>query len=168
MADARWVAVAGRQPGCPRAQLAELALESPQLSNFALDFRLALLDQIGHHPARRLARVAHAEHLAHLGEGQADGLGGANEGKTLGGLHAVFPVSRLRSCRLGQEAELLVIPQGAGRDTALACKFSDEHVRDDRRLTFKCARSSRLPTKRTQEVERMIGFEQTTRVRPAP
>lgn len=36
---------------------------------------MAVLGQLGDDAAWRLARVAHAEHLTHLGQGQADRLG---------------------------------------------------------------------------------------------
>lgn len=107
---------------------------------------MAVVDQVGDDAAGRLARVAHAQDLTHLGQGQADCLGRPNERQAVNSVLAVRPISRLSAAWLGQQSELLVVAQRCGRHPALAGQFTDSHPRTIPELTFEHTRRSTLPT----------------------
>src|SRR5918992_5241378 len=79
VADARWIAVARVELSGAGAQRGQLAFQPAQLCDFGLDLGVAVLDEVGDHTAGRLTRIAHAKHLAHLGQSQADGPRGPAE-----------------------------------------------------------------------------------------
>jgi len=67
----------------PVTQLGQLPLEGPELADPGADLSVSPVDELGDDAARGLAGIADVEHLAHLGEGQPDCLGRADEGEAV-------------------------------------------------------------------------------------
>jgi hypothetical protein len=88
------------QLGRTGAERRQLSFQPAQIRDLGLDLGVAVVDEVGRDAARRLARVAHAEHLTHLGQGQADRLGGPDEGQAVEGVLVVDPIARFRAARL--------------------------------------------------------------------
>ena len=65
---------------CPRPQQeCQVMLELLELADARLDLRSTALDQLANVSARRCPAIANPDHLADFRDGQADGLGRANE-----------------------------------------------------------------------------------------
>ncbi len=136
MAYARWIAVARVQLGRSGLQRRELPFQPAQIGDLGIDLGVAVVDQVGNYAARRLTRVAHAEHLTHLGQCQADRLGGTNERQTVNGVVAIHPIARFGTAWLAHKPELFVVAQRGGGNPAVARQFTDSHDLTIRHLTF--------------------------------
>ena len=62
--------------------------------------------------AGSLASVPEGQGLPDLAQGEADGLGGADEAETGGGIFAVLPVPALPSGWVGHQSDPLVVADG--------------------------------------------------------
>src|SRR6266852_397300 len=85
------------------------------------------VDELGDDPAGRLAGVAHAEHLAYLGQGQPDRLRRPDEGDPIDGVVGIRPIARRGPARRGQEPELLVVANRGGGEARPTGEYSDAH-----------------------------------------
>src|SRR6266511_703043 len=129
VADARGIAITRIERCGSRPDGGKVSLEPAQVDDLRPDLVVAALNEVGHDPAWRLACVTHAEHLANLGKCQADRLSRSDETETVNRVVGVHAIPGPGALRFGQQAELLVVPDGGWGEAAATGHFSDAHCR---------------------------------------
>jgi hypothetical protein len=86
------------------------------------------LEQVGDVGAGCLPALAEGDDLADLAQGEADRLGGADEPEPPQRRRVVAAVAGRRAGRWGQDADLLVVADGLGRDARLLGQLTDAHA----------------------------------------
>jgi hypothetical protein len=133
------VARAGGRVGASGAVL-EVAQDVLRLGEFGQalpDLGEVLVNQAGDVLAWRLTAVADGQDAADLRKGEVGGLGVADEREPGQGLGWVVPVSGRSPGRRGQQARVLVEPDGLGGQARAGGQDADTHAAS-LRLTFQC------------------------------
>jgi hypothetical protein len=117
------------QGGSPRCQLPQLTTQLLELGDAGVELGGTALEQVGDVGAGCLSVVAEGDDLADLAQGEADRLGGADEPEPAQGRRVIGPVAGGGAGRWGQDADLLVVADGLGRDAGLLGQFTDPHAR---------------------------------------
>ena len=129
MADALGWALLWIEGGGLPGEPVELAAELLELGDARVNLGGAALEQGGHVLTWRLAAVPEGDDLADLTEGEADGLGGADEREPPEGGVVVVAVARAGPGRGRQDADLLVVADRLGRDPRPLGEFTNSHPR---------------------------------------
>ena len=110
----------------------EVLLELPELPDRLVHLSCARPEQLEHVPARRLPVVVERHDAAYLAQGEADGLGRADEREAAEHALAIVPIARLVSGRRLDQPDVLVVAQRLGSHPGATCHLTDQHP-----LTFR-------------------------------
>lgn len=119
-ADAGRLTLGGIEARGRRRDPVEILLQLAQLGDPRPHLRTPPVDQLADVAARRTSTIADGDHVADLGQSQADSLGGADEGQARQRLHVVGAVSGIGAARRRDQSCLLVEAKSRRGDAALA------------------------------------------------
>jgi hypothetical protein len=122
-------AVFGVKGGGPLGQLPQFATQLLELQDALIEVGGVALKQVGDMGAGGLPVVAEGDDLADLAQGEADRLGSPDEPEAPQDRLVVAAVARGGAGRRGQDADLLVVADGLGRDVCLVGELTDAHGR---------------------------------------
>ena len=98
----------------------EILLQPAELRDLDADLRPPTVDELSNVAAGSSSAVSDRDHLADLGEGQANGLRGVDERQAGQRVWVEGAVPGFGAARRCDEADLLVVAEGGSRDAARA------------------------------------------------